>query len=127
MSFLLVAAAVGVVTFLWVRVTRQNRQRWLHRLDLPGVWHWAERGGRLELSGDLDGGRYRIDDPDGEERGEWSLHGHKLELTPESAETAQFYELRFFDEGKIGIDGPGRERRVYAKERSNVVPLKRRS
>ena len=79
------------------------------------------------MDGGLDGGRDRIEDPDGEERGEWALHGHKLVLTPESAESAQSYELRFFDEGKIGIDGPGRERRVYAKERSNVVPLKRRS
>jgi len=34
-------------------------------------------------------------------------------------------DVRLFDAGKIGIHGPGREHRVYVKQRSNVVPLRR--
>ena len=62
-----------------------------------------------------------------EERGSWALQGHRLILVPDADAEPLTYDLRFFDERKIGIDGPGRERRVYSKERSNVVPLRRRS
>jgi hypothetical protein len=34
-------------------------------------------------------------------------------------------DLRLFAEGKIGLHGPGRERRIYVKKRSNVIPLRR--
>jgi hypothetical protein len=72
-------------------------------------------------------GTYRFREPDADERGTWSLEGHMLLLTSEADPTPQRYELRFFDDGKIGLDGPGRTRRVYVKEPTNVVPLRRRS
>lgn len=127
MAPLIVVIGVTLVVLLWVQGTRRNRLRWLRRLDLPGVWHWEGNRGRLELSGELHQGQYRLVDPDAEERGSWSLQGDRLLLTPQGATDAVSHELRFFDDGKIGINGPGRERRVYAKQRSNVVPLKRRS
>ena len=127
MGSLIVVVGVTIVAVLWVRGARRNRLRWLRKLDLPGVWHWQDHGGRLELSGDLHRGQYRFVDPDDEERGIWELRGQRLLLTPGGEAAQQSYELRFFDDGKIGIDGPGRERRVYTKERSNVVPLRRRS
>ena len=132
MGSVLVVVGVTVLVVAWVRGARRQRLRWLRKLDLPGIWHWqgesgVARAGRLELTGELDGGDYRVVDPDSEERGTWALQGHRLLLTPNGGVDAIGYDLRFFDDGKIGIDGPGRERRIYAKERSNVVPLRRRS
>jgi hypothetical protein len=133
MASLLVVIGIACIAALWVNGARKNRQRWLARLDLPGVWHWqpsdsAEPGvrGSLELSGGLSSGTYRLVEPDVEESGNWSLEGHTLQMIPTGADGAGRYEIRFFDEGKIGIDGPGRERRIYVKERTNVVPLRRR-
>ena len=133
MASLLVVIGVACVVVLWVKGARKNRQRWLARLDLPGVWHWQpsdtdESGaaGSLELGGGLSSGTYRLVEADVEEAGDWALKGHTLSLSPTGAERVGHYEIRFFDEGKIGIDGPGRERRIYVKERTNVVPLRRR-
>ncbi len=133
MGSLLVVIAIACTTVLWVKGARKNRQRWLARLDLPGTWRWrpsdsaeSEVQGSLELSGGLSSGAYRLVEADVEEAGNWALEGHTLLLSPTGAASTGHYEIRFFDEGKIGIDGPGRERRIYVKERTNVVPLRRR-
>ena len=127
MASLLVVIAVGIIVLIWVRGARRNRLRWLERLDLPGTWHWDNSDGTLELAGDLQSGSYRFREPDADEQGTWALEGHSLVLTSVANPVPQTYELRFFDSGKIGVDGPGRPRRVYVKEPSNVVPLRRRS
>lgn len=129
MGSLLVVIAAAVVAFVWINGTRRNRLSWLSRLDLPGIWEREGEWGRLELSGELHRGRYRFEDRrggEGDESGRWSLEGHTLVLTTESGGSTE-YELRQFQEGKIGIDGPRRERRIYQKVPSNVVPLKGRS
>jgi hypothetical protein len=126
---LLVIIFVSTLAFVWVRGTRRNRARWLSRLDLPGVWEREGDWGRLELSGELDHGRYRFIEGRGsapDEAGTWRLQGHTLRLRAEDGSSAD-YDLRLFDQGKIGIDGPRRERRIYQKSRSNVVPLRGRS
>lgn len=115
-----------MVAFVWVSGTRRNRLRWLSRLDLPGIWEREGQWGRLELNGELHRGLYRFEEGqggEGDETGHWSLEGHTLVLTTESGDATE-YELRQFKEGKIGIDGPRRERRIYQKVPSNVVPLK---
>lgn len=133
MASLLLVIGIACIAVLWVKGARKNRQRWLERLDLPGVWHWqpsdaarAGARGSLELIGGLSAGTYRLVEQDGEESGNWALEGHTLQLSPAGAGSAGRYEIRFFDDGKIGIDGPGRERRIYVKEPTNVVPLRRR-
>ena len=125
MGSLLVVIAVATIVFVWVRGTRRNRARWLARLDLPGIWEREGKGGRLELTGGLEAGAYRIwDGGHGQdESGRWRLEGHTLHLVPESGE-ARACDLRLFQEGKIGIDGPGLERRIYQKVPGNVVPLR---
>lgn len=127
MGSLLVVIGVGIVVAIWVRGARRSRLRWLERLDLPGTWRWDGASGTLELNGKLHEGTYRFREPDVTEQGRWVLQGHTLVLTPDAGGAPASYELRFFDSGKIGLDGPGRERRVYVKEPSNVVPLRRRS
>jgi hypothetical protein len=125
MSSLLVVIVVAAVCYAWIRVNRQNRRRWLERLDLPGTWFWEDHDGELELDGELDHGRYRIrDDDDEEERGQWRLEGHDLVLEARSGKVSRL-DLRLFTEGKIGIHGPGRERRIYIKKRGNVIPMRR--
>ncbi len=124
MGSLLVVIAVTALVVVWVRGTRQNRVRWLARLDLPGNWEREGEWGKLELSGGMDCGNYRISDGNGAEdrSGSWSLEGHTLVLDGGSKDRREC-DLRLFQEGKIGVDGPGLERRVYQKVPSNVVPL----
>lgn len=124
MASLLVVIAVTAFCLWWVRTSRRNRRRWLERLDLPGTWLWEGADGELELEGALDRGRYRIRDADQEEQGVWRLAGNDLVLEPRFGK-ATALDLRLFTEGKIGLHGPGRERRIYVKKRSNVVPLRR--
>ncbi|HEX7037100.1 MAG TPA: hypothetical protein VF210_15100 [Pseudomonadales bacterium] len=124
MASLLLVIAVTAFCVWWVRASRRNRRRWLERLDLPGTWVWEGADGELELEGGLDHGRYRIRDADREEQGVWHLSGHDLVLEPRVGQAIAL-DLRLFTEGKIGLHGPGRERRIYVKKRSNVVPLRR--
>ena len=127
MASLLVVVAVAILVVFWVQGARRNRLRWLQRLDLPGIWQWDDEKGTLELSGELHAGSYRFREPQADEQGTWELRGHELLLTSNLDKTPRAYELRFFDSGRIGLDGPGRARRVYVKEPSNIVPLRRRS
>ena len=125
MASLLVLLAVTVLCVLWIRGAQRSRVQWLARLALPGRWQWRDHDGALELEGDLDRGRYRFQEPQGEEVGSWSLQGHELVLEPADGRPGTRLDLRLFEDGLIGLDGPGRERRVYVKQRSNVVPLRR--
>jgi hypothetical protein len=125
MGPILVVAIVSVIAVLWVRATRRSRAAWLARLNLPGTWT-AEADGRevmLELTGDLDRGEYVETSAGRTERGKWRLVGHSLVFTSAAGENA--CDLRVFEEGRIGLDGPGRERRIYQRPQSNVVPLRR--
>lgn len=124
MGSIVVVIAVVAIAFVWLRGTRRNRDRWLLRLDLPGIWEWEDHEGVLEISGELSEGHYRFRETGSGEKGQWSLEGHTLMLAPTGASHVQRYDLRFFDAGKIGVHGPGRERRVYIKVPSNVVPLR---
>ena len=126
MSALIVVIAVAVLAFAYVRGTRRNRLRWLERLGLPGIWRWEHHEGTLEMSGSFEEGHYRFREPEGNESGRWALQGQMLVLIPESGTGPANYDVRFFDEGKIGVDGPGRSRRIYVKEHTNVVPLRRK-
>ena len=125
MSSLLVVLVVTALCVIWVRASRRNRRRWLARLDLPGQWAWQGHAGSLVLEGELDQGRYGFSESGNEEQGRWCLRGHKLVLQPDGGGAVTALDVRLFEEGKIGIHGPGRERRIYVKQRANVVPLRR--
>ena len=122
-SLLIVLLLIAVVAG-WTRSMRLGRSSWLERLALPGTWRCDTPASTLELRGDLAAGDYVETSADGAESGEWMLHGHTLTLT--TPRGARDYDLRLFDDGEIGVDGPGRERRIYRKQQSNVVPLRRR-
>ena len=126
-SFLLcvVVAALG---WSWVRGARVSRLKWLSNLNLPGLWHWeTDEGvqGTLELWGEMGEGRYRYEDDGAREQGSWRVQGGALLFDGDDGRSERC-ELRVFEDGKIGLDGPRRPRRVYVKARNNVVSLSSR-
>lgn len=135
------ALGLGALTFIWLRRSRQARQRWLETLNLVGKWELEPVAGddgnsgrprqrTLTLSGELAAGQYVAKDDGALHRGEWRLKGGALILSPTEGEAApkgpERYELRLFETGRIGLDGPGRQREVYVKRDGNVIPLLRR-
>ena len=128
-SYLLVAVIFGAAAY-WLRGMRRARREWLTQLNLPGTWRLDVQDGArlLRLGGSLDGGRYVARDGMDEEHGDWRLSGHTLVLNPDGdAGEGQRFDLRQFDTGRIGIDGPGREREIYVKRADNVIELRARS
>lgn len=125
MSSLLVVIAVAVIVTIWIRGTRRNRMVWLRKLDLPGRWQCQGGAGTLELQGDLNEGRYKIKDGAYTDQGRWMLEGHDLMLTSDQRKGSDRYDLRLFDHGKIGLDGPKLQRKIYVRLADNVVPLRR--
>ena len=126
MGSLLVLIAVAFIVFTWMRVTRRTREKWLRQLNLSGIWDLDSDDRRqmsLEFTGTLSSGRYTARTDGGVESGTWRLVGHNLVLEPGQGASAD-YDLRLFDTGKIGIDGPGRQRQIYLKRADNVVPLR---
>ena len=126
MVFFLFAIA-AVLAAAWVRKMRVERQRWLTRLQLPGVWicdgqeNHVEDRRTLDLDGDLASGTYRSSDLG---NGTWRLSGHTLLLGSDSQELA--LDLIFHDVGQISLGRTPGERRIYNKRSGNVVPLVRR-
>ncbi len=123
MPSLVLLLFVAVVAFVWVRSTRRRRARWLRRLNLPGVWvAQDESSNTLELSGELNGGAYRL----AGSKGSWHLSGSRLTLRAESGDVQQF-SLTYYDVGKIGLEREPGQRTYFRKAESNVVPLHRRA
>jgi len=126
--FLFVIAVV--VGFAWLQKIRADRQRWLVRLQLPGVWlgegqegQESQKEGRrtLDLDGGLSSGTYRSSDLG---HGAWRLSGHTLLLSSDSHEFA--LDLIFHDVGRISLERAPGERLIYTKRSGNVIPLVRR-
>ncbi|MEQ8690693.1 MAG: hypothetical protein RIC89_07640 [Pseudomonadales bacterium] len=122
MSLVVVLLVAGAV-FIYVRASRKARQAWLARLDLPGLWHWQQGEGELALSGQLSKGTFVLRDGQTESSGTWRVDGTKIVLRGQDFE--QVLDVHFFKAGNIGLEDEKGQRRVYVKETSNVVPLKR--
>lgn len=131
MRLLLIAALIAGIGWVLYRNVQERRHAWLARLALPGRWHGEQDGVRyrLELSGQADGGDYVEINEGGEgrreERGRWRVVGSNLEFEATDGSMA-VCELRLFESGRIGLHGPGRERRIYVRSGDNVVMLPRR-
>ena len=140
MTLWLLVLGVGALVFAWSRNAKRARDEWLRALNLLGKWELessadsASPSRSLTLTGALSAGKYVAHDGEGAatsaiERGEWRLSGHTLTLAATEGESAgdgpKRYDLRLFEAGRIGIDGPGRQREIYVKREGNVVPLVR--
>ncbi len=134
MTLWLLLLGVGTLVFVWSRRAKQARDNWLRALNLLGKWELEGRADAAEaprrsltLTGTLSAGKYVARDGDAVERGEWRLSGHALTLAATEGEDAgtgpKRYDLRLFEPGRIGLDGPGRQREIYVKREGNVVHL----
>ena len=125
MGSLTLVVVVAIAAYFWARGAHRNRLHWLQRLDLPGTWYSESSGETvtLELTGSLSGGAYIETTGERIESGSWRLISHTLSFV--SATGTSDCDLRLFDAGRIGVDGPGRERRIYERQQNNVVPLRR--
>ena len=118
---------IAVIVVAWVRKMRADRQQWLARLQLPGLWicdgqeDQKEDRRTLDLDGGLSSGTYRSSDLG---HGAWRLSGHTLLLSSDSHEFA--LDLIFHDVGRISLERAPGERLIYNKRSGNVIPLVRR-
>jgi len=129
MSSLLLVVLISFVAWYWVKNTRIQRQRWLKKLDLPGVWVCRlpdKVSTRLEFRGTTHEGSYVEFEGDTTIEGQWRLEAHTLTL--ERPGGGFPLELRLFDEGKIGLDRPDGTQRIYFKKqtKNNVVDMRSR-
>lgn len=127
MSQLLVLGLVVLAILVWVVRTRAARRKWVADLDLVGQWDLEGENVekvRIEFIGAQgDAGNYMASTKESLESGSWSLSSYYLILHPENGE-AQRFELRRFEPGRIGINGPGREKQIYRKKRvSNIIKI----
>lgn len=127
MSFLIVLGVVAAVVLLWVTRTRNARRQWVNDLDLIGQWDLeGENEDKIGIEfigarGDV--GNYMASERDSLESGAWHLTSYSLVLEPMVGET-HTYELRRFEPGRIGINGPGREKQIYRKKRvPNIIKI----
>lgn len=129
MMQMVVVAFVAICIFLYMRSKQTARQKWLQRLDLPGLWRWQEGKATLTLTGGYDRGRFAAvepGDPTGAQRqieGDWQLSGHQLKLSAPGY--AQTLSVTLYQPGSIGLEDETGARRAYQKQSSNVVPLNR--
>ena len=144
MTLWLFLASIAVLAF----AAHRTRSQWHRSLDLLGTWHLESSADSisrsLTLSGKPASGSYVAKDGNAVERGRWWLRGRTLRLLPveggaggadagagvDAADvqgTEKSYELRLFEPGRIGLDGPDRVREIYIKRESNVIPLRKRS
>ena len=126
MGSLILFFVVAVLTFSYVRFTRRNRERWLKRISLVGVWQLEStlaETSSFEFHGSLSEGTYRFKDGGKTQKGSWRIVSTNLIFVPDNEPSFEC-DLRFFDTGKIGIDGPGHQRKIYIKRADNVVVLR---
>ena len=126
---LLVTTLVIVLVFVFLRMNRQARLRWLRQVDLPGLWHEQDSGSartprELRLLGSIATGDYRLLEGEHEQRGQWRFQGDELLLTPEQGEVEAF-SLRLFKSGQISLQGAEGDARLFHKQADNVVSMQR--
>ncbi len=127
-----IAALIVVVAILvWFKIVRDARRRWVEELDLVGTWDLdVSESDATPLSvtfhGNTDNGTYWVQSIDNNVDGDWRLSGSSLVLVdPERGDLE--YEVRLFDKGSIGINGPDHDHALFKKRSENIVPLRRRS
>jgi len=126
---LLVTTLVIVLVFVFIRINRQARLRWLRQVDLPGLWHEQDSGSalanrELRLLGGIANGDYRLLEGEREQLGQWRFQGDQLLLTPEQGEV-EVFSLRLFKPGQISLQGAEGDARLFHKQADNVVSMQR--
>lgn len=124
---LVVTVAVIALVYVYVRMNRQARLRWLQQIDLPGLWlEQSELQGaelrELRLLGGMASGDYWLLHNGQERRGRWHFRGDELSLSDQQG-GAQKLTLRVFRPGAISLQGADGKARLFHKQIDNVVSL----
>ena len=128
-GILLGLMAIALIVVTWFSRTNAARQKWLASLELPGSWAQdAPPEGHAPVfflfNGELSKGTYELRQQDTVTQGKWRISQSSLILS-DSNEDEVSYEIRFFDKGKIGLDGADLDHQTFSKQTDNIVPLRR--
>ena len=129
MLTLSILSAVAIIILLVLRSIRGSRQQWLQQVNLPGIWELEDEEAEtevLEFFGELDHGSFRTKKGNKAKMGSWYLSPKSLFLVEEN-DTDHEYVLRYFPEGRIGLDGPDRPRQIFSKRGAKIISLHGRS
>lgn len=121
--------AIALIVVTWYSRTSAARQKWLTSLELPGSWAQdAPPDGQdpvlFLFNGELSKGTYELRQQETVKQGKWRISQSSLILS-ESGGDEVGYEIRFFDKGKIGLDGADLDHQIFSKQTDNIVPLRR--
>lgn len=121
--------AIALLLFTWYSRTSTARQKWLSSLELPGSWAQdTPQDGQdpvfFSFNGELSKGTYEFRRMDTVRQGNWRISQSSLILSDTSGDEVS-YEIRFFDKGKIGLDGEDLDHQSFSKQTDNIVPLRR--
>ncbi len=114
----------------WIMWTRNSYQQWVEKLDLKGTWEYKQEDTNqvevvLQFSGEKAHGDYELTTQNEITKGTWKIEGSKLVLSTTSDEPKTF-ELRFLDQGSIGLHGDQWDHYTFSKRSENIVPLRRK-
>ena len=129
MLILSVLSAVAIIILLVLRGIRGSRRQWLQQVNLLGIWELEDEEAEtevLEFFGELDHGSFRTKKGNEAKKGSWYLSSKSLLLVEEN-DTENEYALRYFPEGRIGLDGPDRPRQIFSKRGAKIISLHGRS
>ena len=121
--------AIALILMAWYSRTNTARQKWLASLELPGSWAQdAPKDGQdpvfLSFNGEHSKGTYEFRQRDEVKQGTWRISQSSLILSEASGDEFT-YEIRYFDKGKIGLDGENLDHQTFSKQTDNIVPLRR--
>lgn len=121
--------AIALLVITWYSRTSTARQKWLASLELPGSWAQdTPLDGQdpvfLSFAGELSKGTYEFRQKDTVSQGNWRISQSSLILSDTNGDEVR-YEIRFFDKGKIGLDGEDLDHQTFSKQTDNIVPLRR--
>lgn len=123
MSLIVAAGVIVLILIVWVGRTRSARKNWLSEINLPGTWELNDNAqNTLEFIGSQSSGNYLATFNNQLESGRWLISGSDLVMIAKD-DVEKRYELRLFELGKIGINGPDRDRHIYNKQATNVIPM----
>ena len=121
--------AIALIVITWYSRTTTARQKWLERLELPGSWTQdVPSDGKdpvlFSFNGELSKGTYELRQQECIKQGNWRISHSSLILSDTDGDEVS-YEIRFFDKGKIGLDGNDLDHQTFSKHTDNIVPLRR--
>lgn len=121
--------AIALLLVTWFSRMSTVRQKWLASLELPGSWAQDSPSDEkdptvLTFNGELNHGTYEMRRNESNQQGTWRISQSSLILSETTGDETT-YEIRYFEQGKIGLHGNSLDRQTFIKQTDNIVPLRR--